>query len=287
MICSLLLILGITSYTLSKQRFATEWEGSCHTGFMSAERKARNALACKQYRKIKPGSAPKTTTETTTPQKNMKSVYDNRRTRRPLPEVAKLNLAPLLSKNHSTSYALLYETAAQLLRLLYKDKLFPQKSVEYHLLDEFIASAQGKSKESALTAFFPQNPGLQEIYYKMLKGTINSYPPLADYFILNREKKTTAVHFKFASQPLLLALFGEEITETILNDEKKKWEEDPNYRKCAVTRSELEALVLQRTAARINLSAINEFTAYGGHFVLSPIVCGTDTNTGITIRKKI
>jgi hypothetical protein len=286
MVCSLLLILGITSYTLSKQRFAAEWEGISHTGFMLAERKARNALACKQYKALKVDSVSKTSAAPSNKQ-NLKRAYDNRRTRRPLPEVAKLNLAPLLSKNYTTSYELLYETTAQLLRLLYKDKLFPKDSVEYRLLDELIASARDQSKESALTAFSPKDPELQEIYYKMLKGTVSSYPPLADYFTLNRDGKTAAVHFKFASKPLLLALFGEKITETILQDEKKKWEKDPSYHRCAVTGTELQALVLEHTAARINLSAINEFMAYRGRLVLPPVVFGTDANTGITIRKKI
>ncbi len=285
LICSLLLILGFASSTLLRQRFATEWEGSGHIGFMRAERKARNALARKQYRKVKAIKAPSPSNHNSGESKA--AVYASRREGQCLSPFAKLNLMPLLSETKSTSYALLYETAAHLLRLLYKNKLFPNDALEYRLLDEVLSAARTKSKASTLTSLFPEEPQLRELYYKMLKGTVNNYPPLADYFTLNRKEKNTAIHFRFAPKPLLFALFGEKITETILLKEKTKWEEDPKHRHHTITKAELETLVLENTSSRLNLSAIHEFSNYSGKEAAYPVVLGKDNDTGITVRKKI
>jgi hypothetical protein len=287
LIISLLLILGISSMTLLSQRISTEWESISYTGYMRAERNTRNAMARKQYKKLKtsPGESKKSGASDSDHSK-----YVNRREKHPLPELSKLNLAPLIPDSRSVARSLHYETAARLLSSLYQDQLFSQykfsSGLEYRLLDHLISAIRSQPKETAFTAFFPDDSLLKEIYYKMLKGTNSQYPPLEEYFSIEPEEKK-AIRFHFASKNLLDATFGAKITEEILAIEKQKWEDDPKGRQYSLKQGELEALIAKHSSPSINLPAFQELTSYAKKQTAARTLVSADEISGVQVRKKL
>lgn len=155
---------------------------------------------------------------------------------------SQLNLYPLVQEKENHPF---YAIAGRLLCLLYPD-ILPDKQSAQTLLDALLAKAK-TLKDPILSELMPENPLLQEKYYKMLKGT-NQYdimqkkgiPPLADFFTIGKEKiccYLCSAHFF-----VLQAIFGEDFTHTIMEKEKQKWESGKGR---VFNKKELEALIVQ------------------------------------------
>lgn len=156
-----------------------------------------------------------------------------------------LNLYSLMQEKEVKNHPF-YAIAARLLCLLYPT-ILPDNQAACALLDALFAKAK-TLKEPNFNELMPEDPLLQEKYYKMLKGT-NQYdikqkkgiPPLTDFFMLCKTKEACcylcSAHFF-----VLQAIFGEAFSYTIIAGEKQKWE---NGETKLFNKKELETLISQ------------------------------------------
>ncbi|HLB53435.1 MAG TPA: hypothetical protein VJK48_06995 [Chlamydiales bacterium] len=127
------------------------------------------------------------------------------------PESARLNLMPLLNGKKQED-PLLYETTLKLLLFFYGDALFlGKKKNAQQFLDGWLAAIdlrKGKKEPFLLEKMAFSNPLLQDLYYKMLKGTKkkDSYPSLLEYFKI--DSQDTKISLYHAHPTLLEAFFS-------------------------------------------------------------------------------
>ena len=121
------------------------------------------------------------------------------------PPCAAINLAPLLETDLIQDRAL-YEMTAKLLRTFYGDTLFENKPrAEYKFLDLLLIELR-LQKSTLLEKVSFKDPGLQAIYYKMLKGTKDGsgYPSLLDYVKIEHALSKICLYH---AHPNLLSVF--------------------------------------------------------------------------------
>ncbi|MFZ0565741.1 MAG: hypothetical protein WAM28_06115 [Chlamydiales bacterium] len=151
------------------------------------------------------------------------------------PNNARLNLYLLLHEKPALKVPQgfsLYEVTAQLMRKLYEKEPFFQvvPRAEYEILDLLIEK-RDESKDFAypdeLSSISFQNPTLQDIFYKMLKGTAQA-PSLLNYVTFDREGSIfmRRINLMFVSPTLLEVIFPQEtVREEILSIRTRLWEE--------------------------------------------------------------
>ncbi len=135
------------------------------------------------------------------------------------PECSRLNLWPLLQADKK-EHPLLYEQLAQLLRLYYQKPLFrffsERSDFEYQFLDAWLdilkknLSGASKGKPILLEKAAFSDRSFQILYYNMLRGSKEKYPPLLDFIKaarpLDPQEKLCLLH---ATPGMLAVFFGE------------------------------------------------------------------------------
>jgi hypothetical protein len=257
--------------------------------YSHTERVLCNKIAQKKYRKIKTDPAP---SKKPGEKKIAKGKYQSMRSLFPPLENSKFNLSPLIQWEGEVKLHPLYEHLAKLLRLLYQGPIFAKEKskekLEYLLIDELLKKAKKNKEAASLTEFFPQDPLLQKIYHKMLRGT-NQYgkgegiPPLEHFLSLDKAKEVAALCF--ASPPVLEALFDKEITTEILSLEKKKWEESHAY--YYFSKDDFQTILMKSPAKALLLSALDPYLNYSKQFQPRQSIGGRDGKTGIALELEL
>lgn len=139
-------------------------------------------------------------------------------------ECSRLNLWPLIQEGKD-NHPLLYELVAKMIRTFYTPLHSKEKRFEYHFLDALLKAARATQQPSpsALEKIDMDDPALQRIYYKMLKGTKEwdlakqiGYPSLLDYA---KAEPTTAKLCIFHAHPdLITVIFNPEIAAHIYKE---------------------------------------------------------------------
>lgn len=216
--------------------------------------------------------------------------YSNPRDNITLHPLSKLNILPLIETGPFPRSAEFYEVAARLIRLLYQKASIYQPDLEYKVLDLLIEEAKKEEKLSieTLTAAILQ---IDKSLYKIFKGTkkytvlTNSgYPPLFDFITIETVKTKKPIHFHYATTPIILALFGNDVTVAIQKKEEEKWGKDQKHHTLAP--QELEPLLLQERA-KGNLQGIEFFIDFSQKTEANPNITVTDSASGITLKSKI
>jgi hypothetical protein len=132
-------------------------------------------------------------------------------------DASKLSLAILWTRSDPTLYRIVYESTIRLIELLYQEADFYRAAHDKDLARTLV-HAMTQQKGESLLELFPEDPEVAKIYYKMLKGTNTGYPSLEEYFTLKGAHPPA--QFRYASVPLLQALFGAKTTEQIIEKEK-------------------------------------------------------------------
>lgn len=184
----------------------------------------------------KPGGSPK-------PLVKRRSKYKSPRFSQAL-KGSQLNLYPLTQEQEPRNHPF-YAVVTKLLCLLYP-AILPDDQAACTLLDALLIKAK-TLHEPTLNELMPENPLLQEDYYRMIQGT-NQYdikqkkgvPPLADFLMIH--KNGVCCYLCSAHFLVLQAMFGEEFAHTIIAGEKRKWEDGG---KKLFNRKELESLIKQ------------------------------------------
>jgi hypothetical protein len=144
----------------------------------------------------------------------------------PLPPInfdcARLNLFPLINEGKE-AHLELYETAAKLLRIFYQTEVFgSKKRFEYQLLDQLLAAAKKAIEDKKvlpLETLPLKDSSLQPIYYTLLKGTKKHFPPLLEYFKVERDPSKICL---FHAHPKMMTVFFGEKTAYKLYQELHK-----------------------------------------------------------------
>lgn len=158
----------------------------------------------------------------------------NVNTARP-PNNSRLNIYTLVHKEGHEQlpedYSL-YETTARLMRTLYPDLCAELPGAEYFILDKLME----KKKESAtfetpdeLSSLSLEDPKLQELFFRMLKGT-KTARPLLHYITFDKidspRKQSRKINFLFTDPLILRAIFPEpRIADKLLARREHIWQE--------------------------------------------------------------
>lgn len=215
LIFSLLLILSYGFYACWDKQTASHRLRKTYLGHEKANRTLLNRYQSELYKGLGQNQNPQTKTSASSQETKKDplphpSIDPNR-------ECAKINLWPLIQEGREAHPAL-YELTLNLLRLFY-EPLFPaKKNRESYFLNALLTSAKSFSSTNAPIALEKidlENPSLQKLYYKMLKGTKTwnlqkqtGFPPLLEYIKAAPSKdKICLLH---AHPDLLASLFGNE-----------------------------------------------------------------------------
>lgn len=194
LIFSLLLILSYGFYATWDKQTAASRLRRTYVGHQNANRKLLNHYQSELYRSFRGKGEATRPKEKKSPSKTPKKPALNR-------DCAKLNIWPLIQEGRD-NHPFLYELTAKMIRTFYSP-LIQGKRFEYHFLDNLLDSAKAQ-QETALEKIALKDPDLQRVYYKMLKGTRQGYPPLLDY--LKAEQSPSKLCL-FHAHPDLIALF--------------------------------------------------------------------------------
>ena len=178
------------------------------------------------------------------------STYKDQRNKRCGLESSKFNLWPLLNNKNSSSY--LYDSAIRLIQILYQDADFYKNARDPGLAKKILDEMVSKKGED-LSQLFSENQELAKIYYKMLKGTNTGYPPLGEYFKIEKSDKAP-IQWCYATTPLLRAVLGDDATNRILAAEKAAWEE--NHHKRILPKETLRELLKKHTNPDFNINEL-------------------------------
>lgn len=243
-------------------------------GRLEAQKLSLNTIQEKQFKRAiarPPGKKKNEDNPSPSAEKKKKELINPRTKQNPWDE-SKLNLGPLLAPFSSGTQGKLYEVALALLEELYKgsavERLAQEKKVDsfaLRILDSIIEKAKENPEAESLAELFPDDLALQEIYYKMLKGTqnydgVSGYPPLQDYFSFEKESKKKPIDFSLATAPLLKALLGPKITSQILEEEKVNSEKNRKF--SALRQKGLEQVLLQFPEERLAFSDFSDLVYF-------------------------
>lgn len=248
-------------------------------GHERAESAIQDALVRRSYTKLKkraPSTLPKKE-----PSQTRKAPRSKRESFPPL-EAAKFHLRALCTQDSQDHP--LYTSLTELLRILYKPTLFSKKEgVENLMAEALLHSAQQHPLATDLTALYPQDKALQELYYKMLRGT-ESYdlakkegiPPLSHFISLQPSMKVAFL--SFASHPVLSALFGEKGAFSICDLEQQRGHSIP------CSKADLFSLLESPSEAR-QLSLVEPYLNYSKQYGARQSIARRHPRTGIQIEK--
>lgn len=293
LIIGFILVFSCLSMTFFKEaRSISIAERSIGAAFR-VESQLRNRLALRSY-----SSQAKVKRSKSNGGRKVKRAYYSMRAISPPIEESKLNISPLFDEAVvDVTHHPLYRIAAELIRTLYEGSPLipgkPQKGWEKSILDAMIAKGKKAPERERLSDLFPDDDALRATYYKMLKGT-NQYElgakkkgiaPLGNFISMAPQKKENAIQFCFASAPLLQAAFGSKITDKLLSEEKKRWDEtEKSY---FSSKEDLQELLLQNAALANLFTQLEPYLSFRKQIPRKSQIAGTDTTTGLVITREI
>lgn len=294
LICGLLIVFSCLAFTFMKEQRAITLIEKSLLAAARTERAVMNKIQERHFRKVKPLPQEKKTPVKEQKKQPRYETFINLRRIFPPPEKAKLSLSPLFKEHADLSENLIYQTALNLLSLLYQSTPIvngQKPGWEKRILDEVISKERSLSELDSLSDLFPKDPALKTLYYKMLKGT-NDYdveakrgvPPLGDFFTIDEDKKGNTVYFSFAPPVLLKALFGESIANAILTAEQQELAQTHKFQ--WLTKEELQAILLQHRSPKAQFSLYEPYVNFSKQIPVKKNIAGQDAQTHLIIKRK-
>ena len=284
----LLIFSYITASFVRENKSSALIEWTLH-GYNHIEKAVRNGIIKRAFDHIK-------ASETSCPvpkDKNSKTPsFISRRISSPPLETSKFYLRAFANTSTTLVSHPLYEPLATLLRNLYQERVFKQQNappgVEYTLIPLMIQKMNDLPSSRNLADLMPSDPFLQNLYYKMLRGT-NRYslqegiPPLSHF--LSLEKSDKVIHLNHASEPILEALFGGKITKEILEKEKQQFDLTQKY--YAFSKQDFEILLEKHTHEKGIFFYLNSLISYTKKVGKKEHLAKRDKITQIGIEKEL
>jgi hypothetical protein len=248
-------------------------------GYERTEKGIQDALVRRNYNKLK--KRVPSALQHKEPSQQRKAPRSKRESFPPL-EGAKFHLRALCTQDNQEHP--LYEALTELLRILYKRTLLSKKEGVAHLMAQaLLLSAKQNPLATDLTALYPQDTALQELYYKMLRGTEyydlekeEGIPPLSHFLSLQPSAKVAFL--SFASHPVLSALFGEKGAAAICGLEDKRGGSIP------CSKADLSSLFSSPSEVR-QLALVEPYLNYSKQYGARQSIARRHAPTGIQIEK--
>ncbi len=280
-VCALLVIFGLLSTSLFRERLSlSNLKSSCQ-GILRAERNSRNRVEAAEYKNHLKENSTKEKKEKPDPlpnpkpkKENTSEVFTNRDVQI-FTTNTKLDLRPLFSKENP----LLYETALRYINSLYSNASFYKEGLEKQILDQIISQGTAAKECTSFADLFPKDPALALIFYKMLKGTgsydlesAKGYPPLDNYFQL-AEGSGKPINIHYAPTRLVRSLFGEPIAAAIFKEESASGSR--------ISKEKLGELLMKNN---LNAQTYDPLLNYSSLKTVSQIVTISDPESGISVQ---
>lgn len=285
----MLLILAIVCHNIQSDSIATNRLKISYAGYMRASRDALSKCEeqiFKKAKKKKKSFLEKITTvsdeENKTPKKPKKDEWT--------PSCMHLNLAELVDKQiHQDSAR--YQLFSHMLKVFYGNTLFKKKPKNFeHTMAEAIIEGIKKQQEELseneylhLAKLRMQDPHLQSLFYRMLKGTKNhTYPALLDYISFDPKNKNEKICLACATKELLTALFNESFSDEI-------WQEKQHDLELLELNAKKLEYLLQRHGYVSTYSLFLPLIKYhhGPSKAKKVTLENEDPGTGITIKRNL
>lgn len=230
-VSSLLMIFCFLASKFSLHSSSLQNETTSFSCYMEGLKTTRNMRQNKLYlantrteRKTSKNNISKTKSQTAFSSHRLSYNFD---------ESSKLDINSLISSDIPPSDTLI-KTFENLLHNLYGHTEFIRSLENPNwmkiLAEEMKLAAKSHKEVKELNDLYPINEKYRSIYYKILKGSgfydlrdKTGYPPLSNFITLSKNDKPT-IYFNYASFPILQALFGDKIANTILSMEQSKSE---------------------------------------------------------------
>ena len=289
MIFAFLLIFSLLSASFFREARSQVLFEKVLEAYARTERMVSNAIIAKTYRKLKGEPLAKKDGQQS-PKKDPK--YTSKRAVFPPIEESKFNIAPLLKHTGELHLHPLYEPLADLVRLLYQERVFSKVSnrekIEYRLLNAMLKKGRNNPGVENLTDLFPEDPSLKKIYYKILKGT-NHYASDAGiaplHHFLSLQKADTAVNLCYASEPVLASIFGPKMAQQVLDLEEAHWQETKKY--AFVTKDELQNMLMQIPTLASKYTPLETYVDFSKIRSPNRQIAGRDKDTGIAVERTL
>ncbi|MDJ0652294.1 MAG: hypothetical protein QNJ27_04750 [Simkaniaceae bacterium] len=221
-----IIIVVLTLFSLSQFEglLSLKKENQIYRAYFRGLRERRNNKANKPCHKITPKN--KKNTKTAKAKKAIKSTQKYFREERVGWEKGRLNLSSLLATPHK--YPSLEAVAVQYIKRLYgKAEFFPKNDQIIKDLMETLIKEQQKSPPTPLHEITFSDPRLQDIFYKMMRGTHSydlegkGYPPFGEMFTFE-QSNCPPMNYHYANISFLSLVVGEEMTKKFVELEKKQ-----------------------------------------------------------------
>lgn len=163
-------------------------------------------------------------------------------------ETSKVNLMAMIHGNNPQLQHTTQEIAIRLLDLLYGEYDF-YKNSSRAIVEQMIGQKIDSFEELRF-----EDENLNQIYYKILKGTNTGYPSLHEYFRLSNDN-LKPIYFSYTSKLVLRAVLGDKTAQAVFDAEKKAWLR--STRKKAMVRKDFEKLIETRRDSLISFNEID------------------------------
>lgn len=254
LVSAFIILFAIGSYTFLHSVKAAVQEKFHYSGALAVERKVASNIQEMIYAEQK--GTDLESKEKSESQKNENIGYKSPRDKTSRHSGRKLNIRPLLLQQKDPQ---LEKVTLTLLKELYQDTSIYKNNMEREILATLIATMKVNPTINHFEELLPKLPENEvPLFYKLIKGTQVyklktdvGYPALGDFLSMDgKDDRRKPINFYKASRPLLSAVFGEKLTEQIIEEERRKWEID--HKKRFLTREEL--VVFLTTKCRRNFS---------------------------------
>lgn len=158
-----------------------------------------------------------------------------------------------------------------LLEELYKESPFYDRRLITRISDELFPLITEDFEWSDLQF---KDPIDQEVWYKMLRG--DGCPKFTQYISLT--PNPALIYARYASTPVLKALFGEEATKEILIKEQEKYYEEPDKS------SKLNEEEFTDILSNHNKSEMKSYCSFAASPKVPKVIEGTDPNIQLAIK---
>lgn len=242
----IIMVLSVFSLSQFEGALSQKKENQIYLVYFKGLREARNKKEKIPYKK--PLVKNKKNTKNPIGENGKKNAQKYFRQKRVGWEKGRLNLSSLLKKPHK--YPSLEILAVAYVKELYGSaEFFPNDDQIIKNLIKALVKKEEKNPSTPLREITFNDPKLQDIFYKMMRGTHTydlekkiGYPPFEEMFTFEKSDRPP-MNYHYANLSFLSLIFGEEMTREFVEREKKELIDAPKKCESPIKKSELENLL--------------------------------------------
>lgn len=260
----IIMVLSLFSLSQFEGALTLKKENQIYLAYFRGLRETRNKKERSAYKDTLPTNTGDKKTSNEDKQKKSSQKYF--REKRVGWEKGRLNLSSLLQKPHK--YSSLETVALAYVKQLYGHaEFFPKNDQTIKDLIKALIKAYQKDPSISFHEIKFNDPKLQDIFYKMMRGTHTydlekkvGYPPFGEMFTFEKSDRAP-MNYHYANLSFLSLMFGEKMTKDFVALEKKELIEAKRKCESPIKKPELEKLLRnQMIGDKNNLLDLFEFT---------------------------